>query len=138
MTTLKQLRELLEKAGEYPKLEPVGSCGKVYAFPMCDGQGDIEDECISEGVVGHDVGINFSVVGIQVYGIGEAMAAMEKLIPLVLHKLPALLNALEYFQDVAECANDQWGDDYLWKKGGLDKQIGRAREVMKKLNVVTP
>jgi hypothetical protein len=110
-----QLRELMRRSGEYPRLEPVGSSGKIYTCPLCDGQGDIEDEHISEGVVTHDRGVDFSIVGIQTFGFGDGYLAMEKLIPLTINALPALLAIAEAAQsmqdgqdmrdeDEAECA----------------------------------
>jgi hypothetical protein len=94
-----QLRELMCKAGEYPRLEPVGSNWKYYACPLC-GEGSIEDERVSEGVVTHGVGLDISIVGIQAFGFGDGVAAMEKLIPLALHHLPALLAIAEAAAEV--------------------------------------
>ncbi len=100
MEIINQMRALLAKAGEFPRLEPVVSQGKTYVCPMCDGNGDIEDERVKEGQVTHGTGVDFSIVGIQAYGFGDGYAAMEELMPLAINNLPALL-------DIAEAA-DQW------------------------------
>lgn len=97
MNTITKLRELLEKAGTYPDLEPVGP-GKTYTCPLCDGAGDIDSEHVKEGQVSRGAGLDISIVGVQVYGFGQGMAAMELLIPTIVHHLPALL-------DVAEASN---------------------------------
>lgn len=95
-----QLRELLQKAGEHPRLEPVVGEGKYYDCPLC-GEGSIEAEQVREGVVSHGTGLALNIVGVQTFGFGEGFVALEKLILLALHRLPALLDVVE--------AADQWG-----------------------------
>lgn len=56
-----------------------------------------------------------------------------ELIVAAVNALPALLDALEAYQDVAESANDQWSDDYLWNHWRLNEKMNKAREAMAKL-----
>jgi hypothetical protein len=94
----KRLRDLLTEAGKWPKLEPVES-GKYryYDCPLCGGEGKIAADFVSEGqeIYGEDSMVSCSIVGVQVYGIGDAMAAMEKLIPLLIEAAPALLDLVD-------------------------------------------
>jgi hypothetical protein len=112
-----QLRELLRRAGEYPRLEPVGSQGKYYTCPLC-GEGSIEDERVSEGVVTHGVGLDISIVGIQVFGFGDGVAAMAALIPLALHHLPALLAIADAAQGVQDGMDMRDEDEAEWAAAG--------------------
>jgi hypothetical protein len=94
--TTQHLRELLAKAGKYPKLEPVSDpVDRQYRCPLCAGEGTIDAEFVSKGTEEIEAGINTSLVGVQVYGIGDAMTAMEELVPLVIQALPALLDVVE-------------------------------------------
>jgi hypothetical protein len=85
-----QLRALHEAAGDYPTLKAVMADG-VFTCPLCQGQGEIEAECVREGTSLHGTGLNVSIVGVQIYGFGHGMDAMEKLVPAMINELPRLL-----------------------------------------------
>ncbi len=53
-----------------------------------------------------------------------------ELIVAAVNALPALLNALELYQHVAESARSQWGDDFLWEKWGHDEDMKKADAAM--------
>lgn len=84
---IEELRGLLAEAGKWPdELIPEGD-GKYFECPACGGEGSIEGEvvhCLHAGLV-----------GVQVYGIGDQMAAMEKLLPLLIRHGPALIAIVE-------------------------------------------
>ncbi len=130
MNTVTKLRELLEKAGKYPALEPVGSRGTRYTCPVCQGEGDIDDEFVKEGQVTSGEGLDISIVGVQVFGFGDGMEAMDKLIPTALHALPALLDVAEAAKEVERCQLDLTIPDDVegekWKK--LREALARLGE----------
>jgi hypothetical protein len=43
-------------------------------------------------------------------------------------------NATEILLEALECANNQWGDDYLWKKMKLSEDIDKAKTILDKLS----
>lgn len=91
-----ELKDLLTKAGQYPELQLVhNATDKVYECPLCGGSGDIEGVHVSQGTATSGSGLDISITGVQVFGIGDAMQAMEKLIPLAIHHLPELITASE-------------------------------------------
>lgn len=67
------------------------------------------------------------------YGLSATRNGNAALIVAAVNALPALLDALEAFQDVAEQANGQWSDDYLWEKWRLNEQMEKGRAALAKL-----
>jgi hypothetical protein len=59
------------------------------------------------------------------------------LIVAAINALPALLEALNNYQYVAEVATDQWGGDYLWEKWGLSEKMKQAQEALANLDKET-
>ena len=92
-----ELKGLLEKAGKYPALDPIRehADGWTYRCPMCDGSGEIDADHVKEGTETVGGGILTSIVGVQVFGIGDAMQAMEKLVPMAIDALPELIATSE-------------------------------------------
>jgi hypothetical protein len=87
-----KLRALLAKAGKWPT-EPVKSYETGYFdCPACGGCGQIAAEDVKQ--------IHAGLVGVQIFGIGDQMAAMEELVPLLLQHGPALLSELEALREV--------------------------------------
>lgn len=104
---LAEIKRLMELAGKYPALTPVQTkpyC--TYECPLCGGSGEIEDYHVSEGTETVGGGINTSIVGVQVFGIGEAMEAMEKLIPMMCNAMPAIIERMEKLEAVANAARN--------------------------------
>ncbi len=82
------LKALMAQAGEWPPLATEGGDGDGYLrCPACDGEGAIDAECMKT--------LHAGLVGVQVYGIGDQMAAMEKLMPLLIRAGPALVEIAE-------------------------------------------
>lgn len=92
--TIARLRELIKAAGEWPDLEPEDQSDGSFRCPLCDGQGEIEAEHVKDGRREYGNDSWFSLVGVQVYGVGDAMASMEALLPLLIKHTPALLDQL--------------------------------------------
>lgn len=109
---IKRLRELLEKATNGPW------CGCQYGHIECREIADLG------GIEIHSPSSPF------VRAAPEDDAA---LIVAAVNAMPALLDALEAFQDVAEQANGQLSDDYLWEKWRLNEQMEKGRAALAKL-----
>jgi hypothetical protein len=45
----------------------------------------------------------------------------------------AYKKASEILLEAMECANNQWGDDYLWKKFKLSDELDRAKAIVEGL-----
>lgn len=93
-STIARLRELIAKVGEWPDLGPEDRSDGSFRCPLCDGQGDIDAEFVRDGRREYGNDSWFSIVGVQVYGVGDAMAAMEELLPLLIKHAPSLLDQL--------------------------------------------
>jgi hypothetical protein len=97
-TDIHKLRALLAKAGKWPT-EPVKSYEDGYFdCPACDGCGQIPAEDVRQ--------IHAGLVGVQIFGIGDQMAAMEELVPLLLQHGPTLLSELEALREVERAARE--------------------------------
>lgn len=92
--TRARLRELIAKVGEWPDLGTEDRSDGSFRCPLCDGQGDIDAEFVRDGRREYGNDSWFSIVGVQVYGVGDAMAAMEELLPLLIKHVPSLLAQL--------------------------------------------
>jgi len=104
-STIAQIEALHSAAGKWPS-DPVpdGIVSGYYECPACNGEGSVDAELVSR--------MHAGLVGVQVYGIGDQMAAMEKLLPLMIESLPSLIayiRALEKVRDAARAILD-YGD----------------------------
>jgi len=88
MNKLEELKALLAQAGKWPERTLVGEGEGHHECPTCGGDGTVSPDFVRD----HHAGC----VGVQVYGIGDEMAAMEKLLPLLFTDyLPGLIAAAE-------------------------------------------
>jgi len=125
----KQLRDLLATAGKWPnEVEKINEAdGSYYTCPACDGEGTIDAELVKT--------MHAGLVGVQVFGFGEPMEAMEELIPEIIYKLPAILDRLERLEAVAKAArnrtetfrlgSEETGRDGLDEWDALDEALAR-------------
>ena len=50
--------------------------------------------------------------------------------------LSAMLKAADQYMAVAQSAADQWGDDYLWEKWGLDRRLVEADQMASRARIL--
>lgn len=80
------LRDLLAKAGEWPTDHIQDKESGYYRCPLCE-EGEIEAELVHR--------VHGGLAGVQVYGFGDQVTAMEQLMPVVVWHLPAILTVVE-------------------------------------------
>jgi hypothetical protein len=113
--SIKRLRDLLAKAPRWPaKIQHADSEGYLDC-PLCDGQGSLPVEQVEELRWGPG---DVAVGGIQVYGIGEEMGAMEVLIPQLIKIAPALLEVVEAAAEVRKIQVQRASDEAEWCAAG--------------------
>jgi hypothetical protein len=125
---IERLRKLLTDAPAFPSQPHEVSNGQgFYHCPVCDGDGSLDAELVSELRWGPG---DAAIGGVQVYGIGDPHAALDSLIPQAIKAIPGLLDEIEALRkqrnELASDlwhAEDQWGDDYLWKKWNLSEHL---------------
>ena len=98
--TIAQIEALHSAAGKWPT-EPVQDSivSGYYECPACNGEGSIDAEFVCR--------MHAGLVGVQVYGIGDQMAAMEKLLPLVIDEIPSLLAYIRALEKVRDLVSDE-------------------------------
>lgn len=96
---IERLKELHFEAGQWPTEVIRDREDGFYECPACGGEGSIDAELVHR--------LHAGCVGMQVYGIGEQMTAMEQLMPLLMEHLPALLEVAEEASVLADCV-DRW------------------------------
>lgn len=88
MNRLEELKALLTQAGKWPTEPQTDGTDGFYNCPVCDGDGTVDAEFVKSAHAG--------CTGVQIYGIGDQMTAMEKLLPLLFTDyLPQLIAVAE-------------------------------------------
>ncbi len=94
MNKLEELKSLLATAGKWPDELALDVDEGCYECPACGGKGIIDADLVKT--------IHSGCVGMQIYGIGDQMVAMEKLLPLMVAMLPQLIAVAEASQRIRE------------------------------------
>jgi hypothetical protein len=103
MNKLEELKALMATAGKWPTEPQTDGTDGFYNCPVCDGEGTVDAEFVKRAHAG--------CTGVQIYGIGDQMAAMEKLLPLLFTDyLPKLIAVAEAAKEV--CSHDFYASEF--------------------------
>lgn len=114
---LRHLSDLVQKSAKWPTTPKIlgnHNGAAYYECPACGGEGTIDSEHVFTRHVG--------TYGVQVYGIGEDMSALDVLIPELLEHFPIMVKRLQEVEEhhARLRAFTDWMLDYMQEGGDMD------------------